>query len=557
MKPNILLIVSDEERRNDWLGGKVPLPAHDRLRADGLSFNRYYTHSSPCSPSRASLYTGQYLADHGVVDNVSFPTHTALNSEIPTVGSLLSQAGYRSSYLGKWHLSHDSEPDMPAYGYSDWQGSDRHFTGGPWSGRKFDPVIAQQAIDWLHQHGNGETPWFLTVALVNPHDIMWYPIDHLSYQQQNPKDAEAFQFMIDVILKGVELTAPPEDYPQLFDSLPENFEDDLHTKPEIQRAWRTVRNHEHFVGSLSLEDHHYWLRQLDYYAWLHERLEESLQGILGCLDELGIYDDTTILYTSDHGDACGSHGLRAKLPCVYEEVMGVPLIIKPGRSLAADSSSSAADFLGADSPGANSSSSAANSPTGNSPAANSPTANSPSAKNTGPGFAFAGHQTEALATHVDLAATICSMGGLNLGDIPSLAGKDLSPVLGDPATKIRDWVFFSQDSAQSELLSNCRYAVRGFFDGTTKYARYYGIGGGIRRDGKPDKAGKRFDVDADFDDHDHEWYDLTEDPHELQNKAHLRSERNKLRELFGQLLEIEAAELNSATFNTPPSTAQP
>ena len=51
---NILLIVSDEERRNDWLGGKVSLPAHDRLAADGLSFARHYTHASPCSPSRAT-----------------------------------------------------------------------------------------------------------------------------------------------------------------------------------------------------------------------------------------------------------------------------------------------------------------------------------------------------------------------------------------------------------------------------------------------------------------------------------------------------------------------
>lgn len=505
-QPNILLIVSDEERRNDWLAGKVSLPAHDRLASDGLSFSHYYTHSSPCSPSRASLYTGQYLADHGVVDNVSFPSHTALNPDIPTVGSLLGQAGYRSSYLGKWHLSHSPQPDMSAHGYSDWQGSDQHFTGGPWSGRKFDPVIAEQAVGWLRQHGTGDTPWFLTVALVNPHDIMWYPIDHLSYQERNPDDVAAFQFMLDYMLKGVDLTAPPEDYPELFDSLPENFEDDLHTKPEVQRAWRTVRNTEHFVGSMSLEDHRSWLRQLDYYAWLHERLDDSLQSILGCLDELGIYDDTVILYTSDHGDACGSHGLRAKLPCVYEEVMGVPLIVKPGGGAVGGAGGGA----------------------------------------TGGSFAFAGQHTDALATHVDLAATVCSLGGLNLSDLPSVAGKDLSPLLSDPNAKIRDWVFFSQDSAQSDLISNCRYSVRGFFDGTTKYARYYGIGGGIRRQGEATNEEKLFGADADFDDHDHEWYDLSEDPHELENKAHLRSNRNQLRQLFTQLLEIESEELRSA-----------
>ena len=157
---------------------------------------------------------------------------------------------------------------------------------------------------------------------------MWFPADHASYQDANPRDKSVFDFLVNLRTKGVPLTAPPEDYPRRFDHLPDNFADDLHSKPEIQRAWRQVRNHEHFVGNLSLDDHDSWLRQLDYYAWLHERLDESLVTILDHLTELGLYDDTVIVYTSDHGDACGSHGLRAKLPCVYEEVMGVPLIVK-------------------------------------------------------------------------------------------------------------------------------------------------------------------------------------------------------------------------------------
>lgn len=64
---------------------------------------------------------------------------------------------------------------------------------------------------------------------------------------------------------------------------------------------------------------------------LHERLVESFATLVSTLDDLGAYDDTMIVYTSDHGGACCSHGLRAKLPCIYDEVMGVPLIVKqPG-----------------------------------------------------------------------------------------------------------------------------------------------------------------------------------------------------------------------------------
>ena len=490
-RPNILLIVSDEERRTGWLDGVVDLPAHERLAADGLSFDRYFTHSSPCSPSRASLYTGRYLAEHGVVDNVAFPTHTALDPAIPTIGSLLADRGYRSSYLGKWHLGHGETPDMAAHGYRDWEGNDVHFMGSAYTGRYFDPIIVDQAIDWLSDRagGNGAGgPWFLTVALVNPHDIMWFPADHRSYQADHRKFAEFFNAVVKMRLGDLPVTPPPEDYPRLFDRLPDNFGDDLHTKPEVQRAWRHVRNREHVVGRIDTDDHDTWLRGLDYYAWLHVELDRSLTRLLEALDGLGLYDDTVIAYTSDHGDACGSHGLRAKLPCVYDEVMGVPLIVKA------------------------------------------------------PGVP-AGDRTEALATHVDLAATIAAMGGIEVADTPTLSGRDLAPVLSDPASSVRDFVLFSQDSAQSDLIRNTRYAVRGFYDGETKYARYYGIGGGIRRDGTPDTDGKLFDVDADFDDHDHEWYDTGEDPHELVNLANDRGRRNDLRALFRRLLDYEAEEL--------------
>ena len=498
-RPNILLIVSDEERRNDWLDGAVDLPGHERLQADGLSFDRYFTHASPCSPSRASLYTGRYLAEHGVVDNVAFPTHTALDPAIPTIGSLLAGRGYRSSYLGKWHLGHGEAPDMEAHGYLDWEGNDVHFMGSAYTGRYFDPIIVDQAIDWLSDRadddGNGDSrgdgggrPWFLTVALVNPHDIMWFPADHLSYQAAHPRFAELFNAVVRMRLGDLPVTPPPEDYPRLFDRLPENFSDDLHTKPEVQRAWRHVRNREHVVGRIEADEHDTWLRGLDYYAWLHIELDRSLARLLDALDALGLYDDTVIAYTSDHGDACGSHGLRAKLPCVYDEVMGVPLIVKA--------------------PGA-------------------------------PG----GGRTRALATHVDLAATIAALGGVDAADTPTLSGRDLSPVLADPDASVRDFVLFSQDSAQSDLIRNTRYALRGFYDGETKYARYYGVGGGIRRDGTADEHGKIFDVDASFDDHDHEWYETAEDPRELVNLANDRGRRNGLRELFRRLLEYEAEEL--------------
>ena len=148
-RPNILLVVSDQERQRGWLPAGVELPWRERLIAEGLEFTRYYTHSSPCSPSRASMFTGRYLPGHGVVDNVIMPEHAELDTAVPTIGSLLRDAGYRSSYIGKWHLSHAPQPDMEAYGFADWDGNDRHFMGWAGTGVHFDPIIADNAAHWL------------------------------------------------------------------------------------------------------------------------------------------------------------------------------------------------------------------------------------------------------------------------------------------------------------------------------------------------------------------------------------------------------------------------
>jgi len=363
----------------------------------------------------------------------------------------------------------------------------------------FDPIIAQNAAHWLRANAGpsatSSVPWFLTVALVNPHDVMWFPVDQPGYAERNPEEVTRIREVLELAAWKEDDPLPIYDAPYgpVCESLPSNFDDDLHTKPEAHRQWRYDQQHG-LWGFIDPDDTGAWLRHLDYYVELHRLADRSLGTVLSALEEVGGWEDTIVIFTSDHGDMCGSHGLRSKGPFVYEEIMRVPLYVRVPRMTAP------------------------------------------------------GTSTAALANHVDLAATLCALAGIDPAGAggpdgrPTLQGKDLTPVFADPRATVRDYVLFAQDSAQTERLNGVRYALRGFFDGETKYARYYGVGGGKPSTGLlgKDPGRKLFDADCSFDDQDHEWYDHRTDPYELVNLANDRGRRQALRAEFERLLAYEA-----------------
>ena len=211
----------------------------------------------------------------------------------------------------------------------------------------------------------------------------------------------------------------------------------------------------------------------------------SVGLILDAIDEAGAAEDTVVVFTSDHGDQCGSHALRSKGPWNYEETMRIPLYV------------------------------------------------------VAPGLTTPGTRSEALTSHVDLTVTITEMAGVDLSDA-ELPGRSLAPLMADPAAPGRSGILFAQDWAWYDGLLNTRYASRGVFDGRFKYCRYYGVGGSSTTSARPPAGPKLFDIDADFDDCEHELYDLQEDPHELVNLAVDRGRRSEVRAWFDRLLAAEA-----------------
>jgi arylsulfatase A-like enzyme len=287
------------------------------------------------------------------------------------------------------------------------------------------------------------------------------------------------------------------EYEKIFD-LPANFADDLMSKPAVQRTWRWEENHWHY-GQLEPSDLNLWQRALDYYWALHKRSDSHVGEILNALDASGRADDTIVIFTSDHGEMCGSHGMRGKGPFAYEEIMRVPLYVRA------------------------------------------------------PGMTTAGTRTQTLSSSVDVASTICGL--VRAIDRSSLSGVDLSPLFADPNTAVRDHVLFAQQQGWHRSCVAERFALRGYFDGRHKYIRYYGVGGGCDSVGRgvPWAEEMRFGPDASFEDQEHELYDLASDPGEVENLASDRSRRTEVLARFDHLLELERS---AFTHTRPPGRSK-
>ena len=123
-RPNVLLVIADQWRQPRWFPEGAKLPGFDRLRREGLAFTNSFVSAVPCSPSRACLFTGRHLTQHGVQNNVNLNMNPSLDPRIPTLGHRFQEAGFRTPYFGKWHLT---EPDeyrqsgLTAYGFEAWR----------------------------------------------------------------------------------------------------------------------------------------------------------------------------------------------------------------------------------------------------------------------------------------------------------------------------------------------------------------------------------------------------------------------------------------------------
>ncbi len=293
----------------------MSLPARERLTQEGVTFHNHYSSAVMCTSSRAVLLTGLQTPDNGMFEKRRPALRQGHEHRVPTIGHLLRKAGYYTAYQGKWHLdaAFDREPvqqvlteRMDAYGFSDFGlpiDSLAHDLGGYTT----DSVIAAGAQCWLRNTGrpmaDDGKPWALFVSLINPHDIMYFNTD---------KPGEHVQDTGTLLMHAAR--APEHAlYQQHWDSaLPASLTQSMQEpgRPaahgEFDKAWGGYT-----LGTIPPEPDR-WQRFTDFYLNSIRSVDQQMSLLLNELDDLALTRNTIVVFTSDHGEMAGAHGLRGK-----------------------------------------------------------------------------------------------------------------------------------------------------------------------------------------------------------------------------------------------------
>jgi arylsulfatase A-like enzyme len=309
-KPNILVVMVDEMRTPIWFPAQseldLLLPNIARIRRGAVSFEQHFTAANDCTPARGTLLTGLYAHQTGVM----IVSQSTLSPLFPTWGSILRNHGYETVYWGKWHLGHfgDHTPGaLDNYGFDG--GTYPSPNGSPDQGQYADPGIADQFITWLNQD-SGRKPWCTTVSFVNPHDIQYWP-----------------RFTARLLAR--------ENIPRWVTDLPPNYEtpEQLSRKPRLQTALAQISSLVFgTTGSSTGLARQGWIDMRNLYLWFQQQVDRQIGRVLDALAaHPKVAANTVIVFTSDHGDYAGSHGLHGKGGAVYDESTRVPLYVHDPR----------------------------------------------------------------------------------------------------------------------------------------------------------------------------------------------------------------------------------
>ena len=335
-RPNLLWIMSDDHAAHavGAYGGRLaalnPTPNIDRLAREGVRLTNAFCTNSICTPSRATLLTGQYSHTNGV---------RTLNDPLPaarhTLPMLIKAAGYATAMIGKWHLHEEpstfdyycvlpgqgwyANPVFLEKGKGAWPKNEFRFQG--YDNKNSEDAVTDLALAWLRQRDQAQ-PFFLMCHYKAPHD--------------NFENAERYDFLYD----DVKIPEPES----LWVTPNHGSAATQGTGTSVgKRNTRRNMGHHMFVDA-SLPDDDYkrtaYQRYLKKYLRCVKGVDDNVGRLLAHLAQTGELERTIIFYTSDQGFMLGEHDYIDKR-WMYEESLRVPFIVRHPRSIRAGTTSDA------------------------------------------------------------------------------------------------------------------------------------------------------------------------------------------------------------------------
>lgn len=319
-QPNFLFINTDQQRFDTFRynGCAQALTPHvERLAAEGVRFDKAFTSHPVCMPARASWFTGQYPATHGVWHN-----GVPLRQDADMLQTHLKAAGYHTALIGKIHLDNINNRNVkhPAYGFD------------PLIEANGDPFYKDDYFQWLDKQGpglfagyheqirrHGHVAAFTRNLDEDLHMNNWMTGHVERYLDERALDRKPF-FLSVGFFDPHHPFDPVEPYASMFDPddmpLPRYKEGELeamtpHARKRIREETRNPAHIRQVIAS---------------YHAMCTHVDAMVGRIMARLKQAGLEEDTVVIYSSDHGEMLGDHGLILKGPLFYEGALRIPLI---------------------------------------------------------------------------------------------------------------------------------------------------------------------------------------------------------------------------------------
>jgi arylsulfatase A-like enzyme len=328
-KPNLLFIFTDEQRADTMAAygnNVIQTPNLNRLSESCHVFDRTYVTQPVCTPSRASIMTGRWPHTCGLVrNNISLPVDT------PCLPEMLPSGDYATAYHGKWHLGDEL---FAQHGFDEWVSIEDGYTNNYSPGRDkstrsdYDQWVQAQGV---HPHPEKSIGRSEATRLPEQYGKPAFLAQESSRFIRENKD-RPFCLYTNFLEPHMPFFGPRDDQHDHADiTMPINFDNPPTDDQPLRARFNYLKHLEKGDSDRQLRTEADWRRQIANYWGLCSLVDTHVGTILQTLEECGLYDDTIIVYTSDHGDMMGSHRMLAKT-VMFEEAVKVPLLVKlPGQ----------------------------------------------------------------------------------------------------------------------------------------------------------------------------------------------------------------------------------